>query len=41
MPVSFKQFSSMIKANKSMTPKSRKKALAKYKKKFKRVQKKL
>jgi hypothetical protein len=41
MPVSFKQFSKMIKANKSMKPKTRKKALAKYKKRFKRVQKKL
>jgi|TARA_R100001163_G_C4894449_1_gene85885 predicted metalloendopeptidase len=41
MPISFKNFKKMIDSNKSMTPKTRKKALAKYKKRFKRVQKKL
>ena len=37
----YKNFSKMIKANKKMSPKSRKKALAKYKRKFRRIQSKL
>jgi hypothetical protein len=41
MPISFKNFKKMIDDNKTMKPKSRKKALATYKKRFKRVQKKL
>lgn len=41
MPISFKNYKKFINANKSMTPKSRKKAIDTYKKKFKRVQKKL
>jgi len=41
MPISFKQFKKMIDDNKTMKPASRKKALATYKKKFKKVQKKI
>jgi predicted metalloendopeptidase len=41
MPITFKNFKKMIDANKSMTPKTRKKALAKYKRRFKKVEKKL
>lgn len=41
MPISFKNFKKMIDDNKTMKPASRKKALATYKKKFKKIQKKI
>ena len=41
MPISFKNFKKFINANKSMTPKRRKKAIDTYKRRFKRVEKKL
>ena len=41
MPISFKNYKKFINANKSMTPKSKKKAIETYKIRFKKVQKKL
>ena len=37
MPISFKNFKKMINDNKSMKPASRKKAIATYKRRFKKI----